>query len=444
MIYYNNNKIIKAYKGTSIVNKIDDYLSGSTPTPRLPQGYTEVEWVGSTSSRNSSFDTLITLGDTIGNTFSIEGKMWTVQQSGFGYLISNEWVNTPYPNFTWRWYNNTLNLDTPSGIEPDVELSLSDMGDGLSGFTISSDGLTLRNPKSVSFFCGNTNRDDNTRFTPWRLGYGKLYGDTKITKNGVLVSNLIPCKRDSDSRYGFYCSVRETFLGGTNLVGGDEVIPTGTTSETKAVFQYITDGSEPTSRLPQGYTEVEYVENTSNAYINTDFIPNQDTRIVAKMQCVTSNTSCCHFGANSWDENNGMWLTYETGISGTLHIAWLGKTTWTTYGNGDYNIHTYDWNKNVLYKDDVLVGSSTYGTYQCTNKLGIFTNLQNTDDRPNADTVFLKGRMYYFKVYDDGTLVRDFVPCINPNNVVGAYDVVNGVFYGSARSGKTFVAGNPI
>ena len=200
----------------------------------------------------------------------------------------------------------------------------------------------------------------------------------------------------------------------------------------------------PTSRLPDGYTEVEYIENTSSAYINTGFKPNQDTRIVAKMQCVTTTNSTLHFGAGGWDLVNGMWLTYERGITGTLHVAWLGKTTWSTYGNGDYNIHTYDWNKNTLYKDEVLVGSSTYGTYQCTNRLGIFTNLQNTDDRPNDDNVFLKGRMYSFKIYDDGTLVRDLVPCINPSNVVGAYDVVNGVFYGSARSGKTFVAGNPV
>ena len=33
------------------------------------------------------------------------------------------------------------------------------------------------------------------------------------------------------------------------------------------------------SRLPQGYQEVEYLENSGTQYIVVDFIPNQDTRL---------------------------------------------------------------------------------------------------------------------------------------------------------------------
>lgn len=195
-------------------------------------------------------------------------------------------------------------------------------------------------------------------------------------------------------------------------------------------------------RLPSGYTEVDYIENTSSAYINTLFKPNQDTRIIAEMQCVTSTNSALHFGAGGWDRTNGMWLTYEKGISGTLHIAWLGKTTWTTFSNihGDYNKHIYDWNKNELYKDGVFVGSSTYGTYQCVNNLAIFAQLQGNVEVVGG--IYLKGRMFSFKIYDNDTLIRDFVPCIrNNDSVAGAYDIVNGQFYSSANNGYSFVAG---
>lgn len=209
------------------------------------------------------------------------------------------------------------------------------------------------------------------------------------------------------------------------------------TSNIVKVYYGVTSGS----RLPQGYTEVEYVENQNNAYINTLFKPNQDTRIIAEMQCVTSTNSVMHFGAGGWDRVDGMWLTYETGINGTLHVAWLGKTTWSIYGNGDYNKHTYDWNKNELYKDGTLVGSSTYGTYQCPNNLAIFANLQG--DPEVVGGLYMKGKMYSFKIYDNGTLVRDLVPCINPNNVVGVYDIVNDVFYGSANS-NPLVAGSAV
>ena len=52
-------------------------------------------------------------------------------------------------------------------------------------------------------------------------------------------------------------------------------------------------------------------------------------------------------------------------------------------------------------------------------------------------------RLYSAKIYDSGTLVRNFIPCKNDNNVVGLYDLVNDVFYRNAGTG-TFTAGNEV
>lgn len=197
-------------------------------------------------------------------------------------------------------------------------------------------------------------------------------------------------------------------------------------------------------RLPQGYTEVEYVENQSQAYVDTGFKPNQDTRITCEMQCVTSTNSVLHFGTGGWDKVDGMWLTYETGVNGTLHIAWLGKTVWSTYSSvhGDYNRHTYDWNKNNIYKDGVLVASNTYGNYNCSDNLAIFTIIQNGISFESSLKMF--GRVYWFKIYDNGTLVRDLVPCTrDSDDTAGFYDLVNDTFLSSASS-YPLVAGNPV
>lgn len=196
--------------------------------------------------------------------------------------------------------------------------------------------------------------------------------------------------------------------------------------------------------LPSGYTEVEYIENASTAYIDTGFKPNQDTRINCEMQCVTSTNSVIHFGGGGWDKTDGMWLTYETNINGTLHISWLGKASWSTYSSvhGDYNRHTYDWDKNTLYKDDVLVGSSTYGSYSCTDNLGIFTIIQNGESA--VSWLKMLGRVYWFKIFDNGVLVRDYVPVKrDSDNKYGLYDLVNNTFNTSA-SNVEFVGGNPV
>lgn len=200
----------------------------------------------------------------------------------------------------------------------------------------------------------------------------------------------------------------------------------------------------PTPIIPSGYTEVEYIENASTAYINTGFKPNQDTRIVCEMQCVTSTNSALHFGTGGWDKTDGMWLTYETNINGTLHIAWLGKTTWSTYSSvhGDYNRHTYDWDKNNIYKDDVLVANNTYANYSCSDNLAIFTTILNGTSYEAS--LKMLGRVYWFKIYDNGVLVRDYVPVKrDSDNKYGLYDLVNKVFYISPNN-VNFIGGNPV
>jgi len=50
-------------------------------------------------------------------------------------------------------------------------------------------------------------------------------------------------------------------------------------------------------------------------------------------------------------------------------------------------------------------------------------------------------KMYYFQLYDNGTLIRDYIPARrNSDGVVGMYDVANQVFY-TSPNGANFVAG---
>ena len=49
-------------------------------------------------------------------------------------------------------------------------------------------------------------------------------------------------------------------------------------------------------------------------------------------------------------------------------------------------------------------------------------------------------KYYYMKIYENGVLVRDFVPAKNSNNVIGMYDMVSGQFFTNAGTGD-FTAG---
>ena len=52
-------------------------------------------------------------------------------------------------------------------------------------------------------------------------------------------------------------------------------------------------------------------------------------------------------------------------------------------------------------------------------------------------------QLYSCQIYDNGTLIRDFVPSQDPTGNVGLYDLVGAQFYGNAGTGA-FVAGPEI
>ena len=313
--------------------------------------------------------------------------------------------------------------------------------------------------------------------------YGQIYY-IKIYKNDVLVRDFIPWT-DMNGNYGLFdkveCELVETtgqMTASTTIndveVSGGQSYPlyydeksdpldnlTFETMEEAQTYAYnncVYDGMKATidgdryvfsgdstsgyewvyqtSRLPVGYTEVQYIQNTSRSYIDTGFKPNQDTRIVCKMQCVTSTQYGRYIGCGGYSNINAIQFDYESYYNGTLHISWGTNAGWSTYSNcvGDYEIHEYDWDKNYFYRDkgetNQFSASTTYAAFQCTDNLGIFTFIQNGSPSAQYSTEYLFGKMYSFQIYDNGTLIRDLVPCKrDSDNLVGAYDIVNNVFY---------------
>lgn len=239
-------------------------------------------------------------------------------------------------------------------------------------------------------------------------------------------------------------NMANTIKIGSNSISG---IKFGT-ADVDAVYigtNLVWSGATPPSPtgIPSSYTEVEYVENKDYAYLDLGFKPNQDTRLLFDMQIVTSTNYGKLISSGKWDAVNGIQLQYETGVNGTLKIDW-GTTTshYNTNVQGDLNRHIYDWNKNEFYRDGTLVGSTTYGNFQCTCNLIAFQTSSSNCTVGTSSNERLLARLYYFKIYDNGTLVRDLVPCVrNSDNKAGLYDLVGGQFYSSANSGYEFVAG---
>ena len=196
------------------------------------------------------------------------------------------------------------------------------------------------------------------------------------------------------------------------------------------------------SRVPQGYTEVEYIENTTtgtNYYIDTQFKPNQDTRVILEAQPSVINNNPRMFGSGPW---NG--LAFVGNIENTspqkFYFKYGQTSSWyTTNTQADTNKHTFDLNKNSYYIDGVLANTASTSTFQLTTNLGIF-NAPATSSFSDSETFI--GKVFSCKIYDNGTLIRDYVPCKrDSDSKSGLYDVVNDVFYTAVNTSYNFTLG---
>lgn len=181
------------------------------------------------------------------------------------------------------------------------------------------------------------------------------------------------------------------------------------------------------SWLPEGYTLLEYIESSGTQYIDTGFIPNQDTRFVMDAQ-ITDTATRHLFGARTAATSN---MFFAACLSATTVRADYGTKQNKHTVTSVLDRMTWD-----VSKAGCTIGntSSTFtaATFSPNVPMALFAS--NTNGTIVADTYKAKMKLYCCQIYDNGTLTRDFVPCINPDGEYGLYDKVNEQFYGNAGS----------
>lgn len=185
----------------------------------------------------------------------------------------------------------------------------------------------------------------------------------------------------------------------------------------------------PSTGLPNGYTRLAYIQSSGGQYVDTGFKPNQDTRVVMDAQLVKSDTTYsantlfgCRKAANA-EMFSFFWHT-------TQEQFYVGYNSSNMFLHMDYSARrVVDFNKNVV----------TAGEETSTTAYGAFSSSYNMTllalNQASGVVLFAAAKLYSCQIYDNGTLVRDFVPCINDAGEVGLYDRENSKFYKNAGSG---------
>lgn len=187
-----------------------------------------------------------------------------------------------------------------------------------------------------------------------------------------------------------------------------------------------------------GVNYVEYIESTGTQYIDTGFKPNQNTRVVMDAQYTSVPTrSACLFGARKASGSIDFSLWYVPGSS-VLQSGYANTKPTATISDITAR-HVYDKNKNTLYLDGSSFVSSTASTFQSDYNLFLFESDQSGAAQGYGSSV----KHWSCKIYDNGVLIRDYRPCIDPDGVVCVYDEVNKEYVYNAGTG-VFIAGDPI
>lgn len=187
--------------------------------------------------------------------------------------------------------------------------------------------------------------------------------------------------------------------------------------------------------LPSGYTKLDYIESSGTQYINTGFTPKGNSRVVMDFEnMLIPADAAALFGARTDTEKNvfGMW--FDT----TAVQPHYGNVTYNTkpITVSSYNVRQiYDLNKGVA-----TVGGTSVTFNQLTFNSGCNLTLLAINTNGTVDERRASGKLYSAKIYDNGTLVRDFIPCKNASGTIGLWDNVNSVFYANAGTG-TFSTG---
>ena len=369
----------------------------------LPSGYTQLKYIESSGAQF-----IKTAFFPSGNALRVEMKFrYTTEHSGlslFGnhtYLPYSLSVYGARPTF---WVGDSGDISCGPQTEQGVDYMLD--------ATAANGTLTAiwNGTKYTAAYSGSLYTEQqmfifgssNASGTLAESGSGYRLYSFKIWDNGSLKRDYVPVK-NSAGAIGLY----DLQLGAFYANAGTGAFVAG-----------------PMAEPPSEYTKLEYIQSSGTQYIDTGFIPDHNTRVVLDGY----NDSA----SSGW--TYGVWTSSTSnqfaGSCNATYAVRYGSANARLSANVPVGKVHFDQNKNA-YTVNETSGTLLEQSFSCAYSMYLFAiNAAGT-----VSSGKFTGKVYSCQIYDNGTLVRDFVPAKNSSGTVGLYDTVNGVFYTNAGSG---------
>ena len=184
---------------------------------------------------------------------------------------------------------------------------------------------------------------------------------------------------------------------------------------------------------------VRYVEATGSQYVDTGVVGRYGTKAECKVEWMALEDRA-FLACGNYSSNTRFYMCYCSSASGNMFTAQrTGEKV--NYDGHDLlfvkkRVYTYTSDFSALYPDNTSTNTVTVdgnkarpvGKEGLDTKLNLFVFACNNG---SAAVGMSKTRCYGLKIWQDGTLVRDFLPCVNDGRAA-LYDAVGDKIYYSA------------
>ena len=166
--------------------------------------------------------------------------------------------------------------------------------------------------------------------------------------------------------------------------------------------------------MTSNFTPIEYVKGNGSNYIDTGYKPNGNTKYVLTASDISSKGVMFGSYNSTWNTGSGY---YANAGSGTDYVHYNSNSnTNYTYGGGNVSIEI-DKGK-VTINGTVYVNASTQSFTEDNNLYLFAGNMMGQVAQPTSY------KLSSMEIYDNGTLVRNFVPATDENGVACLFDEV--------------------
>lgn len=214
----------------------------------------------------------------------------------------------------------------------------------------------------------------------------------------------------------------------------------------------------PTTPTKKGYTflgwspyvPIEYLQSTGTQWfdtgiyltdkhiIETKFIPldpsvRSNNILFGVRNPIGSNRSS--YGVTNGNDINDINIDLYSSVSEISNA----RIIFTMTANTIYILHMENGNRSLYNNDGILIAHNTYSTtpFILNWTAPVFT-VKWESETPRTECGIYK--LFYFKIWDQNVLVRDFIPVLDYNGIACMYDKVTETFFYNAGTGD-FIAG---